>query len=73
MLQIPSLSGAEQAIAEFLAGALAELGFDARLDEAGNVIGDIGAGGGPVIMLLSHMDTVGPQLAARRDEARLYG
>lgn len=73
MLQIPSLSGTEQALADFLAGVLAELGFDARLDEAGNVIGDIGTGDGPVIMLLSHLDTVGPQLAARRDETRLYG
>jgi [amino group carrier protein]-lysine/ornithine hydrolase len=73
MLQIPSLSGEEQALAQFLAGVLADLGFDARLDEAGNVIGDIGTRDGPVIMLLSHMDTVGPQLAAHRDEARLYG
>lgn len=73
MLEIPSLSGDEQDLARFLTASMADLGFRARRDEVGNVIGDIGTGDGPVIMLLSHMDTVGPVLPARRDSERLYG
>lgn len=73
MLEIPSLSGDEEHLGLFLATAMTELGFRARRDEAGNVIGDIGSGDGPVIMLLSHMDTVGPVLPTRRDSRRLYG
>lgn len=73
MLEIPSLSGDEHRLAQFLTASMAELGFRARRDEVGNVIGDIGGGDGPVIMLLSHMDTVGPVLSARRDSQRLYG
>lgn len=73
MLEIPSLSGDEERLARFLEEAMAELGFRARRDEAGNVIGDAGNGDGPVIMLLSHMDTVGPVLPTRRDSQRLYG
>jgi [amino group carrier protein]-lysine/ornithine hydrolase len=73
MLEIPSLSGHEQQLAQFLLTSMAELGFRTRRDEAGNVIGDIGDGDGPVIMLLSHMDTVGPVLPTRRDAGRLYG
>ncbi len=73
MLEIPSLSGDEQRLARFLAGRMTELGFRVRGDEAGNVIGDIGSGDGPVIMLLSHLDTVGPVLQVRRESGRLYG
>jgi [amino group carrier protein]-lysine/ornithine hydrolase len=73
MLEISSLSGHEHQLARFLLARLPELGFRARIDEAGNVIADIGRGDGPVIMLLSHLDTVGPVLATRRDAERLYG
>jgi LysW-gamma-L-lysine carboxypeptidase len=73
MLEIPSLSGDEERLARFLTQQMAALGFRARCDEAGNVIGDIGSGDGPVIMLLSHMDTVGPVLPTSRDSQRLYG
>jgi LysW-gamma-L-lysine carboxypeptidase len=77
MLAIPSLSGAEQALALHLEQAMTAMGFTARRDEAGNVIGDIGAGAatgqGPTVMLLSHLDTVAPALPARRDHDRLYG
>ncbi len=73
MLEIPSLSGDEGRLAAFLAETMGGLGFAARVDEVGNVIGDIGTGDGPTIMLLSHLDTVGPPLPAHRDETRLYG
>jgi LysW-gamma-L-lysine carboxypeptidase len=73
MLEIPSLSGDEKHLARFLTETMTDLGFRAHRDEAGNVIGDIGSSDGPVIMLLSHMDTVGPMLPPRRDDKRLYG
>lgn len=73
MLEIPSLSGDEQRLARFLSEAMTGLGFRTHCDEAGNVIGDIGTGDGPVVMLLSHMDTVGPVLPVRREHGRLYG
>jgi LysW-gamma-L-lysine carboxypeptidase len=73
MLEIPSLSGDEQKLAEFLVPQMAELGIRTHIDEAGNVVGDIGRGDGPVIMLLSHLDTVGPVLPTRRDPERLHG
>lgn len=73
MLAIPSPSGQEHELAAFLAARLGKLGFTERLDEAGNVIGEIGTGQGPVIMLLSHLDTAGPPLPARADAGWLYG
>ncbi|MGH3375068.1 MAG: M20/M25/M40 family metallo-hydrolase [Actinoallomurus sp.] len=73
MLEIPSLSGQEEPLARYLERAMTTMGFATRRDEAGNVIGDIGTGQGPTLMLLSHMDTVAPALPARRDETRLYG
>jgi LysW-gamma-L-lysine carboxypeptidase len=73
MLAIPSLSGHEERLAGFLEEAMNGLGFAAQRDEVGNVIGDIGTGDGPTIMLLSHLDTVGPTLPTRRDDTRLYG
>jgi [amino group carrier protein]-lysine/ornithine hydrolase len=73
MLAIPSLSGSEEKLSAFLADAMRSMGFATRQDEVGNVIGDLGTGEGPTIMLLSHLDTVGPVLPARRDGDRLYG
>jgi LysW-gamma-L-lysine carboxypeptidase len=73
MLEIPSLSGDEDALARFLEEQMRGLGFRVHRDDVGNVIGDVGEGGGPVIMLLSHLDTVGPVLPTRRDAERLYG
>ena len=73
MLTIPSLSGQEGPLALHLEQTMTAMGFTARRDEAGNVIGDIGTGEGPTVMLLSHLDTVAPALPARRDGDRLYG
>jgi [amino group carrier protein]-lysine/ornithine hydrolase len=73
LLAIPSPSGGEERLARFLAGAMAELGLDARVDEAGNVIGQTGTGTGPTLLLLGHMDTVDRPMAVRRDGTRLYG
>jgi [amino group carrier protein]-lysine/ornithine hydrolase len=65
MLAIPSPSGGEDDLARFLEKTMDGLGFAARRDDAGNVIGDIGTGDGPTVMFLSHLDTVDRPLPAR--------
>ncbi|WP_279581089.1 M20/M25/M40 family metallo-hydrolase [Fodinicola feengrottensis] len=73
MVAIPSPSGGEQKLAEFLVNRLPELGFSARTDEVGNLIADIGTGTGPTIMLLSHLDTVDRPIPVYRDQHAIHG
>lgn len=73
MLEIPSSSYQERALADFLAEALLSLGFEAHIDGVGNVIGVIERGNGPTVMLLGHLDTVPGHLPVRSDDGRLYG
>ena len=42
MLSIPSPSGEEDAVAEWLVGQMTGRGFHTRRDEAGNVVGELG-------------------------------
>ncbi len=72
MLAIPSLSGREGRLAAFLVEAMNGMGFRARVDEAGNAVGERGEG--PVeVVLLGHMDTVPGDIPVRREGGRLYG
>lgn len=73
MLEIPSSSYQERALADFLVESMADLGFEAHIDGVGNVIGVIERGAGPTLMLLGHMDTVPGQLPVRSEDGRLYG
>jgi len=73
MLEIPSTSYQERALADFLAEAMADLGFEAHIDTAGNVIGVIERGEGPTLMLLGHLDTVPGHVPVRSENGRLYG
>ncbi|MFL6161525.1 MAG: M20/M25/M40 family metallo-hydrolase [Jatrophihabitantaceae bacterium] len=73
MVEIPSPSYQEAALAEFLAGQLSELGFTAEVDAAGNVVGELVAGAGPTVMLLGHLDTVAGHIPVREQDGRLYG
>jgi LysW-gamma-L-lysine carboxypeptidase len=73
MVEIPSPSGQEAALAGFLCGQLAALGFRTHVDPAGNVVGEIGRGAGPTVMLLGHLDTVAGTPAVRLSGDRLYG
>jgi len=61
MVEIPSLSGDEAALADFLVETMRGLGFQAYVDEAGNAVGTLGDGPTEIV-LLGHLDTV-----ARRD------
>lgn len=72
-LAIPSVSGQEQAVAEYLAGGMSQLGYaKAWVDEAGNARGEIGSG--PLqIVLLGHIDTVPGVVPVRIEDDKLYG
>ena len=73
MLEIRSPSYAEEELAVYLAEVMNSLGFAAYVDGVGNVVGSIGRGTGPTIMLLGHMDTVAGDVAVRSAAGRLYG
>ena len=74
MLEIQSLSGQEGPLAEFLREEMQARGFQARIDEAGNAVGERGiAGSGPTIVLLGHMDTAPGEVPVRLDGDLLQG
>ncbi|MFL6208298.1 MAG: M20/M25/M40 family metallo-hydrolase [Pyrinomonadaceae bacterium] len=75
LIDIPSVSGDEAAVARFLAAQLESAGYRVELQtvERGraNVIATTKAR--PRIVLSTHMDTVPPHIAASEDEAYIYG
>ena len=74
LLSIPSPSGQEDAVAEYLVRQMVALGFRARRDEVGNVVGTLGdAEAERAIVLQGHMDTVPGLVPVRREGGRLYG
>jgi [amino group carrier protein]-lysine/ornithine hydrolase len=78
MVAIPSLSGAEAALAEFLVAQMARLGFDSHIDAASNAVGERGRPDengrfSREIILLGHMDTVPGDIPVRVENGRLYG
>ncbi len=59
LVRIPSLSTHEEALAIRLSQEMEQIGFDrVWRDRIGNVIGHIGSGQGPTLVLNGHMDTV---------------
>jgi len=59
LVRIPSLSTHEGAVAARVAQEMKRVGFaEVRTDRIGNVIGRIGTGRGPKLLLNGHMDTV---------------
>ncbi len=74
LVSIPSPSGAEDAAVGYLVDRMAELGFRAQRDEAGNAVGVLGrAEAECTIVLLGHIDTVPGFLPVRREGGVLYG
>ena len=73
MVEIPSVSGNERRIAMYLAASARNLGFDSSIDAAGNMIASRGPDGGPVIMLIGHMDTVPGGPRTHREGSLLHG
>jgi len=83
LVRIPSPSTQEGPVAERILAEMDRLGFrDARVDRIGNVVGWVGSGEGPTLMLNGHMDTVRVSdasawtrdpLAGEIEGGRLYG
>lgn len=72
MLAIPSPSTQERVLGQWLVSRMRGMGFAARRDEAGNVVGFWGSGPREV-MLLGHIDTVPGFIPVRRQGNRLFG
>ena len=72
MLETYSPSGSEGNLANLLSQHMTKLGFEVRIDQAGNVIGVTGRGL-PRILLSGHMDTIPGPLPVRLDDEFLYG
>jgi putative selenium metabolism hydrolase len=83
LVRIPSLSTHEEAVAVRLAAEMHQVGFQqVWTDRIGNVIGRVGGGAGPKLLLNAHMDTVDvgplsrwsrPPYAGIIEEGILYG
>ncbi len=74
LLAIPSPSGEEDRVAEYLVEQMATLGFRAHRDEVGNVVGVMGDPEAErEIVLLGHMDTVPGFIPVCRRGNLLYG
>jgi LysW-gamma-L-lysine carboxypeptidase len=72
MVEIPSLSGEESALAGFVVEAMQSLGFRASVDPAGNAVGILGEGPTEIV-LLGHLDTVPGAIPVRIEAGSLYG
>jgi acetylornithine deacetylase len=75
LIDIPSVSGEEQAVGHFLASYLEGLGYRVELQEVeagrANVIATTGAR--PRVFFSTHMDTVPPFIASGEDETHIRG
>jgi LysW-gamma-L-lysine carboxypeptidase len=72
LVEIPSVSRREGEAVEWLVARMAERGFRATVDDAGNAVGE--KGDGPVhVVLLGHIDTVPGEIAVRIEGDELVG
>lgn len=71
-LEIPSPSGEERLVAEYLAEGMERLGLKGFVDEADNARGRVGQGPTQVV-LLGHIDTVPGVVPVRLEGGRLFG
>jgi LysW-gamma-L-lysine carboxypeptidase len=72
LIETPSVSGSECTVAKLLYDYLNELGHTTHIDDAGNVICQIG-NGKPRILLCGHMDTVQGQLPVTFEKGVITG
>ena len=72
LVAIPSLSRHEGDAVEWLVARMAERGYRATVDDAGNAVGEIGAGPRHVV-LLGHIDTVPGEIPTRVENGELVG
>ncbi len=72
LLKIPSISGSEKEIAEFLFNRLSKT-FKVEKQIIGNSFNILAIYGNPIIILTTHMDTVPGLLELKEDDEYLYG
>jgi LysW-gamma-L-lysine carboxypeptidase len=72
LVAIPSVSRQERDAVEWLVARMAERGFRASIDDAGNAVGEIGLGPTHVV-LLGHIDTVPGEIPVRVEDGALVG
>jgi acetylornithine deacetylase len=74
LMSIPSVTGSEREVGDFLFAHLAELGY--RIERQ-NVSADrfniLAQAGEPAVVMCTHIDTVPPTLPVREDDHFLYG
>jgi acetylornithine deacetylase len=74
LISIPSISGDEKQVAEFLAEYLSAAGFDVQLQEAEDNRPNVYARRGePAVVLSSHTDTVPPYVEFKEEDDFIYG
>lgn len=74
LISIPSISGDERAVAEFLSEYLSAAGFEVELQEAAEGRPNVYARrGDPDVVLSTHTDTVPPYVEFREDDEFIYG
>jgi acetylornithine deacetylase len=74
LVDIDSVTGSEQASAEFLRGYLAERGYEAELQPVSEGRANVFARhGAPEVVLSTHMDTVPPFVPSREDAEFIHG
>jgi acetylornithine deacetylase len=74
LLAIPSPTGHEHAVTAYLAGRLAELGWQVIRQPVQDGRDNLYAHrGNPVVVLSTHLDTVPPELPYREDEFAIHG
>jgi acetylornithine deacetylase len=75
LIDIPSLTGDEKSVAEFLAAQLEKLGYNVErqrvTDDRFNVIATTGKA--PRLVFSTHMDTVPPFISSSEDAEYIYG
>jgi putative selenium metabolism hydrolase len=59
LVRVPSPSGEEADVARLVEEEMRALGYDVEVDSMGNVVGTIGKGSAPCVLVDAHMDTVG--------------
>jgi len=72
LLKIYSPSGRERKIGTFIAKEMEKLNFKVKVDNVGNVIGEVGYGK-PTILLCGHMDTVPGYIPVKIVDGEIYG
>lgn len=75
LIDIPSVTGDEKSVGEFLSSHLESLGYQVERQEVAadrfNVIATTGAW--PRVVLATHLDTVPPHIASSENEEKIFG